>query len=237
MQLESRDIIVAGASSGIGRAVALRYARQPGFRVFAMARRTDLLQSLVEEAPEGSVVAISIDMVDCDFSVLLNQLIAHSVVNIGVLVNCVGTLVNKPFSRISKSEWLDVYQTNVIGPSQLIRSLLPYMGQNSVSHVVNLGSMGGVCGSVKFPGLTAYSSSKGALSILTEVLAEEYKGGQMVFNCLALGSVDTDMLAKAFPSYQAGTSADEMASFVCDFGLNGWRFFNGKVIPVSNSTP
>jgi NAD(P)-dependent dehydrogenase (short-subunit alcohol dehydrogenase family) len=237
VQLESRDIIVFGASSGIGREVALNYSRLPDVRVFALARRADLLKALADEACNGNIIAIPTDIVDCDFSSLLGHLKSHSVSNIGVVVNCVGALVNKPFVSISKQEWQAVYLTNVIGPAQLIRCLLPHLGQGSVSHVVNIGSMGGIGGTVKFPGLSAYSSSKGALSILTEVLAEEFKESQVVFNCLALGSVNTEMLAKAFPGYQAATTAEEMASFICDFGLKGWRFFNGKVLPVSISTP
>lgn len=237
MSFEARNIIVTGASSGIGREVAKLYAQHPGCRVFAIARRGDLLSALCDEVKSGQVTPVVIDIGEGDFSTLISQLEAHSVKRIDVLVNCAGSLVNKPFESISKHDWELVYGSNVIGPALMIQALVPYLGQGAVSHVVNIGSMGGIGGSVKFPGLTAYSSSKGALSILTEVLAEEFKGREVVFNCLALGSVDTEMLARAFPGFKASMSAVEMASFICDFGVNGWRFFNGKVIPVSNSTP
>jgi 3-oxoacyl-[acyl-carrier protein] reductase len=97
--------------------------------------------------------------------------------------------------------------------------------------------MGGIQGSSKFPGLAAYSSSKGALITLTEMLAEEYKESNISFNALALGAVQTEMLAEAFPGYQASTTAREMARFIADFALNGHQFFNGKVLPVAHSTP
>jgi NAD(P)-dependent dehydrogenase (short-subunit alcohol dehydrogenase family) len=97
--------------------------------------------------------------------------------------------------------------------------------------------MGGVQGSMKFPGLTAYSSSKGAVISLSEVLAEEYKEKQIAFNVLALGAVQTEMLEEAFPGYQAPLKAVEMASYILDFSLTGNKFYNGKVLEVSSSTP
>jgi 3-oxoacyl-[acyl-carrier protein] reductase len=75
------------------------------------------------------------------------------------------------------------------------------------------------------------------LVILTELLAEEFKESGPSFNALALGAVQTEMLEEAFPGYQAPVSASEMAQYVIDFGLNGQRFYNGKVLPVSSSTP
>ena len=98
-------------------------------------------------------------------------------------------------------------------------------------------SIGGISGSSKFPGLTAYSSSKGALNILTEVLAEEFKESGPKFNSLSLGSVNTPMLNKAFPGYKAQVDPNEMASFIFDFANNSSKVFNGKVIPVSSSNP
>ena len=97
--------------------------------------------------------------------------------------------------------------------------------------------MGGVQGSMKFPGLAAYSSSKAAVITLTELLAEEYKESGVSFNVLALGAVQTEMLEEAFPGYKAPTSALEMAEYIHDFSLNGNKFYNGKLLQVSNTTP
>jgi len=104
-------------------------------------------------------------------------------------------------------------------------------------HVVNISSMGGVQGSVKFAGLSAYSSSKGALITLTELLAEEYKEHGPSFNVLALGAVQTEMLEEAFPGYKPPMLAIEMAEYIVDFSLNGQKYYNGKLLQVANSTP
>ena len=126
---------------------------------------------------------------------------------------------------------------NYLSPVLLIQKLIERMGGKQPTHVVNIGSMGGFQGSSKFPGLSVYSSSKAALASLTECLAEEYKGRNIFFNCLALGAVQTEMLEQAFPGYKALVEPDEMAKYIVDFAINGYRFFNGKIIPLSVSTP
>ena len=97
--------------------------------------------------------------------------------------------------------------------------------------------MGGIQGSMKFAGLAAYSSSKGALITLSELLAEEYKEQGVAFNVLALGAVNTEMLQEAFPGYEAPISAAAMADYIFNFALTGNKFHNGKIIQVSSSTP
>ena len=128
-----------------------------------------------------------------------------------------------------------VYKTNVFGVAELTRVVVPFMKNHS--HVVTISSMGGVQGSMKFPGLAAYSSSKGAVITLTELLAEEYKEQGISFNVLALGAVQTEMLAEAFPGYKAPTTALEMANYIYEFALTGNKFYNGKLLQVSSTTP
>ena len=97
--------------------------------------------------------------------------------------------------------------------------------------------MGGFQGSAKFPGLSLYSASKGALAILSECMAEELSEYKISVNCLALGAAQTEMLTEAFPDYKAPLSAEQMAAYIADFALKGQQFFNGKILPVSLSTP
>jgi NAD(P)-dependent dehydrogenase (short-subunit alcohol dehydrogenase family) len=90
---------------------------------------------------------------------------------------------------------------------------------------------------MKFPGLAAYSSAKGAVITLSELLAEEYKENQIAFNVLALGAVQTEMLEEAFPGFKAPLTAEEMAHYIYNFSLTGNQFYNGKVLQVSSTTP
>ena len=111
------------------------------------------------------------------------------------------------------------------------------MKNSQQKHIVNISSMGGVNGTSKFAGLSAYSSSKGALSTLTECLAEELKPENIRVNALAIGAVDTMMLREAFPGYKADVTASEMAKHIISFSTAQPLLYNGKVIQVSNSTP
>ena len=155
--------------------------------------------------------------------------------SVDVLINNAGKLFNKPFSETSQSDFESVYKVNVFGLANLTRILLPKM--NSDSHIVNISSMGGLNGTSKFPGLAAYSSSKGAVSILTELLAEEFKETGPSVNALALGAVQTEMLSEAFPGLDVPMDAKTMAAYIAQFALTGHQFYNGKVLPVSNTTP
>jgi NAD(P)-dependent dehydrogenase (short-subunit alcohol dehydrogenase family) len=94
--------------------------------------------------------------------------------------------------------------------------------------------LGGIQGSLKFPGLAAYSSSKGAVITLSELLAEEYKEQGIAFNVLALDLYKQKCLKKLF-RYQAPISAEGTIYF--DFTLTGNTYFNGKVLQVSSTIP
>jgi len=154
---------------------------------------------------------------------------------IDAIIHNAGALLLKPFAETTAMDFENLYKVNVFGVANLTRVCLPFLSKGS--HVVSISSMGGIQGSMKFAGLSAYSSSKGALITLSELLAEEYKEQGITFNVLALGAVNTEMLAEAFPGYVAPLSATEMANYIADFALNGNKFFNGKVLQVSASTP
>ena len=156
-------------------------------------------------------------------------------VKVDALINNAGAFLNKPFEKISKKEFEYIFQVNVFGLSSITRKVLPII--DSKGHIVNITSMGGINGATKFSGLSAYSSSKGAVNILTELLAEEYKEKGPSFNALAFGAVQTEMLEEAFPGLKAPISAKEIADFILDFSLQGQKYFNGKIIPVSSTTP
>ena len=225
MQAPKR-VIVTGASRGIGRALVDRFL-DLGHEVWALSRNTDELNNI------KGIHTVSIDLSE-------EQQIVDWVQSCGVdyfdaVINNAGMLINKPFAETTYADFEAVYRVNVFGAAQLIRHLLPFLTTDD--HVLNISSMGGVNGTAKFPGLAAYSSSKGALGILTELLAEEFKDNGPRCNALALGAVQTEMLAEAFPDYKAPVSASQMANYIADFSLNGHHLYNGKVLPISQSTP
>lgn len=223
-----KTFVVTGASRGIGYALVQHVANQ-GHTVYALSRSIKTIKKTPKLFP------IAIDIADEKaLEEFANQLKGKRVV-VDALVNNAGALLNQPFSETTKEDFEAVYRVNVFGLASLIRLLLPLIDPKG--HVVNISSMGGIGGSSKFPGLAAYSSSKGAVNILTELLAEEYKESGPSFNTLALGAVQTEMLAQAFPGFQAPLSAKEMAQYIFKFAVEGHHFFNGKTLPVSSSTP
>lgn len=232
------NVIITGASSGVGYDMARIFGSVEGNRVFAIARRGERLNELTELCPSGRIIPVRLDLSELKFDHLIQILQHHGVHNIDLLVNNAGCLVKKPFAELDINDWQTVYSTNVYAPALLTSALLPFMGKaQTPSHVLMISSIGGVSGSAKFPGLAAYSSSKGALGILAEVLAEEFRDHNIKVNTIALGSVQTEMLEKAFPGYTAAVSSGEAASFICRFGAEGWRLFNGKTLEMSTGTP
>jgi NAD(P)-dependent dehydrogenase (short-subunit alcohol dehydrogenase family) len=232
------NIVVTGASSGLGFEVALEFCKNPENRVVAISRNAEKLRRLLEIAksihPDCTLIPVSFDLVEDDIRVLEDFLV-RGLGSVDILVNNAGQLINKPFLKTSASDLDKMLSVNVGGHFKLIQVLVPFMSKGS--HIVNIGSMGGYPGSVKFPGLSAYSASKAALAVLTECLAVELAEYEIRVNCLALGSVQTEMLEAAFPGYQSPVMAFQMGEYVADFALNGSRFFNGKILPVALTTP
>ncbi len=223
-----KNIIVTGTSRGIGLELALLFA-DAGHRVLALSRKTH--QKLIDHQ---NVTCLPVDLSDESNLTSVSEFL-WTWKTVDAIVHNAGALVSKPFSETTVADFEKTYRVNVFGVASLTRIALPFLGKGS--HVVTISSMGGIQGSVKFAGLSAYSSSKGAVITLSELLAEEYKENGISFNVLALGSVQTEMLAEAFPGYQAPLTAAEMARYIFDFTLTGNKYYNGKVLQVSASTP
>ena len=224
-----KNIIITGTSRGIGYELALQFANA-GHQVLALSRT--ISPSLLGNK---NISNLSVDL-SKEVSLLeVEKFLSQTWEKVDVIIHNAGSLLLKPFSETSQEDFESVYKVNVFGVANLTRTALPYLQKGS--HVVSISSMGGIQGSMKFAGLSAYSSSKGAVITLSELLAEEYKEQGIAFNVLALGSVQTEMLAEAFPGYQAPLSASEMADYIFNFALTGNKYYNGKVLQVSSTTP
>ncbi len=225
----SKNIIITGTSRGIGYELALLFANA-GHQVLAISRK--IPQGLLGNS---NITCLSVDLSKENELIAVDNFISQAWEKVDIIIHNAGSLVNKPFAQTTQQDFEKVYKVNVVGVANLTRICLPYLQKGS--HVVSISSMGGIQGSIKFAGLSAYSSSKGAVITLSELLAEEYKEQGIAFNVLALGAVNTEMLNEAFPGYEAPISAKEMADYIFNFALTGNKYHNGKVIQVSSSTP
>lgn len=224
------NIIITGSSRGIGFQLAKLFAEE-GHKVLALSRNAGPIARLKNK----NISCFPFDLSNGRDFEKLDSFLDNNWKQVDILINNAGKLLNKPFLETSMEEFEEVYRVNVFGVAKLTQKVLPLMPKTG--HVVTISSMGGVQGSMKFPGLSAYSSSKAAVITMTELWAEEFKEHGPAFNVLALGAVQTEMLQEAFPGYEAGTTALEMASYIKEFSLTGNKFYNGKLLQVSNSTP
>jgi 3-oxoacyl-[acyl-carrier protein] reductase len=225
-----KNIVITGTSRGIGFELAKQFAEN-GHQVLALSRNSAPLSAINNK----NISVLSVDISIAEDLRKVSDFIKNNWIKVDVLINNAGKLINKPFTEISSEDFLEVYKVNVFAVAEITKLMIPFLQKGS--HVVTVSSMGGIQGSLKFPGLAAYSSAKGAVITLSELLAEEYKEQQIAFNILALGAVQTEMLEEAFPGYKAPLSALEMADYIYNFSLTGNKFYNGKVLQVSSSNP
>jgi short-subunit dehydrogenase len=235
------NIVIIGASKGIGREVVKQLCRK-GHNILCVSREAPALELLKDEclaiSPASPVNIFPFDILDLSVdSSSFQDTIKSIFTRIDVLLYNAGLLIKKEFSDFQSDEIMDIFRVNFFSAAAVIQKLLPFMGGERITHIVTIGSMGGYQGSAKFPGLSVYSASKAALASLSECLAREFNDRNIRINCLALGSAQTEMLEKAFPGYRSPVSAAEMAEFISHFMVHGHKHFNGKVIPVSSSTP
>ena len=230
------NIIINGGTRGIGKETALFLAKKNDNTVLVTGRNEDALKQLGSIATAGRIITYPLDIsVFDEHETAFMKAVTSQLGTIDILINSAGLLISKSFTGFTPGEVRKMMETNFFGPASVIRALLPLMKKGT--HIINITSMGGFQGSSKYRGLSYYSASKAALSCLSECLAEEFREDGIIVNCLALGSVQTEMLEEAFPGYKAPVKANEMAELIGEFAVKGSRFFNGKVIPVAFSNP
>lgn len=225
------NIVIVGASRGIGKAIVEQLAKDSSNQILALSRNTKGMETF-KKFPNIKFAAFDLNASNVRE---VADRIFKELDTIDILINNAGYLVNKPFTELTKADLDACYQVNVIGVMQTVQAAVPKMGKGG--HIVNISSMGGFQGSVKFPGLAAYSTSKAAVCSFTELFAEEYKETPIKMNCLCLGAAQTEMLEEAFPGYEAPVSAEKMAEYIANFALTAHQWINGKILPISLSTP
>lgn len=228
----NKNVVIIGASRGIGKELVQLFAEDDSNHVVALSRN---MEAMTDFKNYPNVTYSAFDLSGATVTEDLNRILSE-VNSVDILINNAGKLVNKPFLELTKAEIEACYQTNAIGVMLATQVVVPKMIKNG-GHIVNISTMGAFQGSVKFPGLSAYSTSKASVVSFTELFAEEYKETNVKMNCLCLGAVQTEMLEEAFPGFKAPLSALQMADYIKDFALTGHRYMNGKILPVSLTTP
>ena len=232
------NVLITGASKGIGRELCLQFANKQKCNIIAISRDNEKLLELSNEINSKSIsklIPISFDLKNSNISQITNAVAELG--NLNILINNAAILINKKFINITDEEIIEILNINFVASARLIRELHKYMGNESKSHIINISSMGGFQGSMKFSGMSIYNASKAALSCLSEILAVEFEKDNISVNCLAIGAVQTEMLTSAFPNFKAPLKSEEMAEYIVDFAMNGNKYFNGKVLPVAVSIP
>ncbi len=224
-------MIITGAGNGIGLATVKFLAESRKHCILAVSRNTVRLRNL----RNPKVIPCSADLSLPGSATEIAREAENRLAYVDILIHNAGQLVNKAFTDQTEEDYHTQFDVNVKAVFLLTREIIPLMRPGS--HILMISSMGGYQGSQKYPGLSLYSASKAAICSLTECLAAELGPYGIRANCLALGAVDTPMLKKAFPGYQAPVSAAKMGQYIADFALRGSEYHQGKIIPVSTSNP
>lgn len=235
-----RNIVITGASQGIGAETAKCICKAvKNANLFLIARNQAKLEQIQNELllinSSNRVVLINESITDLTLDKINTYFDAYG--SIDILINNAGKLIVKDFDQHTDEDWQEIFEVNFFSPMKLIRNCLPLLKRSKSAHIVNISTMGAFQGSSKFPGLAAYSSSKAALTNLTELLAEEFKPFNIRLNALAIGAVQTEMLQTAFPGYEAPVSPEQMGKYIAEFAINGHQVMNGKIIPLAVTTP
>ena len=210
VELDGKRILLTGASSGIGDAAAIKFARR-GATVVVVARRKDLLDDLANRilAGGGDAIAIACDLSDLDAVDALAARV-EEIGGVDILVNNAGRSIRRPLAE-SLERWHDVERTmslNYYSPLRLIRGLAPGMLERGEGHIINVATWGVL--SESSPLFSVYNASKAALSTVSRVIETEWGHKGVHSTTLYYPLVATPMIAptKAYDGLPALTPAE-----------------------------
>lgn len=193
MRLKEKVVLLTGASSGIGREIALLFAKE-GAKVVGVARRMDRLEELAKESRDyvGEIIPLQGDVSKDED---LNNMVEHTMSKYGridVLINNAGILDNfTPVGEITDELWDKVMNINLTAPMKLIRKVLPIMENQEKGNIINMSSLGGLHGG-RAGG--AYSASKFGITGITKNVAYMYATKGIRCNAISPGGVDTEIM-------------------------------------------
>ncbi len=233
MSIKYRVAIITGAGRGVGRATALRFARE-GARVVLFSRTLAFLDEVAAEiAREGyPVIHLRGDVSHEEDVQALFQQAMQTYGRVDILVNCAGIVASRPFVEMDVATWDQVLGVNLRGTFLCCHEAFRIMMSQHSGVIINLSSLSGVRGVEKFPGLSAYNVSKAGVASLTEILAVEGKPYNIRVCAVSPGAVDTEMLRQAAPHLKAGMTPDDLAEILLFLADDSGRMLSGTNLEI-----
>jgi NAD(P)-dependent dehydrogenase (short-subunit alcohol dehydrogenase family) len=207
-RLKEKTALITGGGTGIGRAIALAFARE-GAKVAVLGRRSEPLNEVVTEmaglGAQGFAFAC-----DVTLSADTQKAVAEVERVFGypnVLVNNAGALSVSTVESISEDDWDRVIETNLKGPFLLSRAVLPAFRRAGGGSIINIGS---VLGLVAMRDRAAYCASKGGLTLLTKAMALDHAQENIRVNCICPAIVETELVKDLYSQNEQGRKARDV---------------------------
>jgi 3-oxoacyl-[acyl-carrier protein] reductase len=229
-------VIITGASKGLGFALVQEFLKSSTLIVIACARTHPKSIKMLEQQYSKRLLYFTADITHTNAITLILDNIKLLRLKPQIVINNAAALLQKSFLKTELHDITQLFTVNVFAPIILIQALIAQHSKTAPLHIINIASMGGIQGSMKFSGLSIYASTKAALIGLTECIAEEFKNYNVRCNAIALGATQTEMFSKAFPDFKAPVKPLQVAQWICMFALAP-AVINGKIIPLAVSTP
>ena len=231
--MSRENIFVSGASRGIGKEIAINFAKK-GFNVVGTSRSDfDFNLDLDNLKPIKLDITNRVDVHDC-FDWLKSKNLLPD-----ILVNNAGITSDQLFIRMKDEEWDNVIETNLTGTFNLSKVFIKNMIKNKFGRIINITSISGLMGN---PGQVNYSSSKAALTGFTKSLAKEVGSRNITVNSVAPGYIETDMtsfledetrmnIIKNIPLGRIG-KVDDVSELVMFLASDEASYITGQTISV-----
>jgi 3-oxoacyl-[acyl-carrier protein] reductase len=241
MTLQNKVALVTGASRGIGRAIALEFAKRGAKVVLNYAKDADGAQAAVEQiqAAGGEARAAQADVADFKAAEGMIKGVVEAYGTLDILVNNAGTTRDMVIMMMPESDWDTVIQTNLKSAFNCSKAAVKTMIRKRTGRIINITSVSGIAGNA---GQTNYSASKAGLIGFTKALAREVAARNITVNAVAPGFIPTSLTndlppelkeatLKAIPLGRWGTP-DEIAYAVGFLASDEASYITGQVLSV-----